>query len=72
MIDVLDWLKAQRDYHADRRDEHFRTDDWSKGNPHDDMARNLYRAIQEIEKSRDIIAVMKDVLMNRIIDGNRP
>lgn len=69
--DILDWLKGQRDYHAQKRDEAFRTDDWSRGNPHDEMARRLYTAITEIERSRKIIGCMKDVLMNRIIECYR-
>jgi hypothetical protein len=71
MTDVLDWLKQQRDAHAQKRDEAYRTDDWAAGNPHDDAARRLYEAIVEIERSRKIIATMKDVLMNRIIEGYR-
>jgi DNA polymerase II large subunit len=67
--DVLDWLKAQRDRHAVLRDEAFQNDDWHEGNPHDDSCKRLYEAIVEIEKNREIIEVMKNVLMRRIIEG---
>lgn len=66
--DVLDWLKTLRDWHARQRDEAFKTDDWATGNPHDDASRKLFEAIQEIEKSREIIGIMKDVLMRRILE----
>ena len=69
--DILEWLKQQRDHHAAQRDWFFQTDDWSKGNPHDEMARRLYTVIVEIERNRRIIGCMKDVLMNRIIEGYR-
>lgn len=69
--DILDWLKAERDRHASARDEFFQTNNWASGNSHDVQARRLYEAITEIERSRAIICTMKDVLMNRIIEGYR-
>jgi len=67
--DVLDWLKSERDRHATARDEFFKTDNWASGNLHDDQSKNLYRAIDEIERLRVVVSVMKDVLMNRIVEG---
>jgi hypothetical protein len=71
MPDVVDWLRAQRDEHAQKRDQAFSTDDWHAGNPHDDQARNLYLAIQEIERLRVITTVLKDVLARRVVEGWR-
>ena len=66
--DVLDWLKKERDRRAILRDEAFQNNDWGEGNPHDDSCKRLYEAIVEIEKNREIIRVMKDVLMLRITE----
>jgi hypothetical protein len=69
--DVLDWLKAERDRRAMLRDKAFQSDDWAAGNPHDDACRRLFEAIVEIERSRGILEVMKDVLMRRVVEGHR-
>jgi hypothetical protein len=67
--DVLDWLKGERDRHAELRDAAFRTDDWATGNPHDEACRRLFEAITEIEVGRERLAIMKDVLMRRVVEG---
>lgn len=66
--DILDDLKAERDRCAKLRKQAFANDEIIEANDYDAACVRLFRAITEIEQSRAIIATMKDVMMQRIIE----
>jgi len=66
--DILDDLKAERDRCAKLRQRAFANDEIIEANDYDATCVRLFRAITEIEQSRAVIATMKDVMMQRIIE----
>jgi hypothetical protein len=71
MIDNITWLEEQRDREAKLRDDAYAADDWATGIAHDEWVKRYYAVIVEIRSARERLAVMSEVLQQRIIIAAR-
>ena len=67
VTDNIEWLEAQRDFHANARDAAFREGDVVTANSHDDSALRYWNVIVELREARMRLDVFSEVLQQRII-----
>jgi hypothetical protein len=67
MIDNLEWLSQRRDHHATARDAFYADDKWAEGNAENEWVERYYAVLVEIETARKRLAVMQEVLVQRIV-----